>query len=71
MFGNILDTQNVPNIKKLSNTITHKIGKIKRKFNQRYKYILERAKRDFSVVKSKFMEFLESKSAASYLTHNK
>jgi hypothetical protein len=60
LFGNSNETVVKPNLDILGGMINRQISKIQTKFNDRYNYILERAKKDFSVVKSKFMEFLES-----------
>ena len=61
LFGNNIFQNEKPDLGGLSETITRQIKMIQGKFSERYNYILERAKKDFSMVKSKFMEFLESK----------
>lgn len=59
LFGS--EARAKPKLGILRKNINQQIARIQAKFSERYSNILERAKKDFSVVKSKFMEFLESK----------
>lgn len=62
LFGNNIFQNEQPNLLHLRENIVKQIKRIQSKFSDRYSYILDRAKQDFSVVKSKFMEFLESRN---------
>lgn len=45
---------------KFSKLMNNNINQIQKKFKERYEFILKKAKKDFLVVKTKFIDFLES-----------
>lgn len=53
-------------IKGFSKMMNKHVNKIQSKFTERYQFILEKAKKDFLIVKTKFLNFLESKINIDY-----